>query len=208
MKRICLQYFVNDNGIFPNNVLPVLHYKKVISIPVPACFSYAWFRFIFFENDWTNNHKSGIAMSHRYHSNTHKVLGVCSGRTMLQLGGENGMLVSIVKGDVLIIPAGVAYKNLGHENNVTCVAGYTEGIKCDVQYGRLRERPVTDISIALAPFPGTDPVLGRDAGLVKIWKKVERMAGAKYSRPATMRSRKSSCILFSPQYLLKQCGLN
>ncbi len=208
MKHTSIQYFLSDDGIFPNNMLPVLHYKKVISIPLPACFNYAWFKFIFFENDWPNNHKSGIAVSHRYHSNTHKVLGVCSGKTILQLGGENGIHINIIKGDVLIIPAGVAYKNLGQENNVTCVAGYTEGIECDVQYGKPRERPVTDISIALAPFPGTDPVLGRGAGLVKIWKQVERMSAAKYFRSTPMNNRKHSCILFSPRYLLKQCGLN
>ena len=180
MKIIPYQYFLKDDGVFPNNNFPVVHYKKVIGNPVPKWLSCAYFKFIFFENDWLNNLKTGIATFHHYHSNTHKVLGVCSGKIMLLLGGESGLQITIEKGDVLIIPAGVAHKNLGNENDVICVEGYADGITQDIRYGRLHERPVADISIALAPFPVTDPLLGEGAGLVKVWKKIEALGRIKF----------------------------
>lgn len=97
-------------------------------------------------------------------------MGVCRGSTRLQLGGNNGITVTIEKGDVLIIPAGVAHKNLGKEKDVICVGGYPDGNDWDMNYGREGERPGTDYNIALLPMPATDPVYGLKGSLINVWK--------------------------------------
>jgi len=86
------------------------------------------------------------------------------------LGGEKGIVLFILEGDVLVIPAGVAHMNLGKENDVTCVGGYPEGREFDMNYGTDAERPRADHNIAALPMPNTDPVFGENGPLGKIWK--------------------------------------
>jgi uncharacterized protein YjlB len=161
------QYHIKDNGTFPNSELPVLHYKKVLELP--AMFPAVAIKRLFKEHNWTNNWRNGIFTFHHYHSNTHEALAVVKGFTTLQLGGDDGLKVMIEKGDVIIIPAGVAHRNLGHEKQVICVGGYPDGRSYDMNYGKTGERPGTDENIAAIPKPATDPVMGHDGGLPEIW---------------------------------------
>lgn len=162
------QFFIKDDGIFPNNKLPVLYYSSVLKLPrlLPA----AAVKNLFQKNSWKNNWKQGIYTYHHYHSITHEVIGVVSGETLLQLGGENGILLLVQKGDVIIIPAGVAHINLGEENDVTCIGGYPDGTDYDMNYGKPGERPRTDHNIRSLQLPATDPVLGKNGPLLKLWK--------------------------------------
>lgn len=162
------QFVVNDDGVFPNNRLPILFYPGVLDLP--AVFPTHVVRELFKENNWTNNWRQGIYTYHHYHSTSHEVLGICNGETALLLGGENGIIIFVQKGDVLVIPAGVAHINLGKENDVTCIGGYPEGREYDMNYGKPGERPTTDYNIAALPIPETDPVFGKNGGLLNIWK--------------------------------------
>ena len=105
------QFFVKDDGAFPNNSLPIVLYPKVLELP--RLFTGLAIRRLFQKNDWGNNWQQGIYTYHHYHSITHEVLGICRGETLLLLGGEQGTTVFIEEGDVLVIPAGVAHMNLG-----------------------------------------------------------------------------------------------
>jgi uncharacterized protein YjlB len=168
MKTKPEQYFVKDDGIFPNNSLPIIYYPKALELP--ALFSALSIRRLFQKNNWGNNWKQGIYTYHHYHSITHEVLGVCKGETLLQLGGEQGITLFIEEGDVIIIPAGVAHMNLGKEDDVICVGGYPNGKDYDMNYGKVGERPGTDQNISAVSLPATDPVFGKKGGLIKIWK--------------------------------------
>ena len=161
-------YFVKDDGIFPNNRLPILYYPEVLEFP--KLFPAHAIKKLFQENNWGNNWKQGIYTYHHYHSITHEVLGVGKGETLLLLGGENGISILIQQGDVLIIPAGVAHINLGKENDVTCVGGYPDGRDYDMNYGKAGERPKARHNIASVPLPKTDPVFGKQGGLLEVWK--------------------------------------
>jgi uncharacterized protein YjlB len=161
-------YLVEDDGIFPNSKLPVLLYKGVLDLP--ALFPAAYIENIFKDNHWSNSWKSGIFTYHHYHSITHEALGFYKGETMLQIGGEAGTKVKVEKGDVLIIPAGVAHKNLGDENDIGCVGAYPEGRSYDMNYGKPGERPLTDTNIAEVPLPERDPVLGMKGGTSEYWR--------------------------------------
>jgi uncharacterized protein YjlB len=160
-----------DDGIFPNSHLPVVHYKNAVRLPL--VFAGTALQMIFKRNNWTNNWKNGIYTFHHYHSNTHEVIGVYKGQTTLMLGGDNGVEVTIKKGDILIIPAGVAHRNLGDEKQVLCIGGYPEGKQFDMQVGKPGERPQTDRNIFSVRIPDTDPLEGRNGTLVKLWRKAD-----------------------------------
>ena len=158
-----------DNGIFPGNVLPVLHYKNAFKLPL--IFPARIIRQAFQQNNWTNNWRDGIYTFDHYHSLTHEVIGVYKGKTTLQLGGDDGLQLEIKKGDVIVIPAGVAHRNLGRETDVLCIGGYPEGKDFDMNFGKPGERPQTDQNIASLKLPDTDPVTGKSGSLVSLWKR-------------------------------------
>ena len=164
IEQIALQ----DDGIFPNSRLPALLYKGVLDLPV--LFPAAHISSLFKRNKWTNSWDAGIFTYHHYHSITHEVLGVYKGHTQLQLGGANGPKVFVQKGDVLVIPAGVAHKNLGPENDVGCIGAYPDGREYDMNYGKPGERPRTDENIHKVPTPAHDPVFRSNVGVCEFWK--------------------------------------
>lgn len=162
------QIILQDDGVFPNNLHPALLYKGVLDIPEISPGTHV--KRLFEQNGWSNSWDSGIFEYHHYHSITHEVLGIYNGRTKLQLGGAKGPKISIEKSDVLVIPAGVAHKNLGGENDVGVIGAYPDGRDYDMNYGKPGERPRADENIKKVPVPANDPVFGRNKGIFKIWK--------------------------------------
>lgn len=150
--------FVADDGVFPNNVLPVLHYVNVLVIP--KLFAGMSVRSLFRDNGWYNAWSSGIFEYNHYHSNTFEVLGVISGSTRVLLGGDHGKSVLLNTGDVLIIPPGIAHRNLRTEDSIKCIGAYPDGIQYTMHYGKAGERPQTDHEIQRVAFPEKDPVFG------------------------------------------------
>jgi uncharacterized protein YjlB len=159
---------LRDDGVFPNSRYPVLLYKGVLDIPI--LFPAAHVRRLFEKNGWYNSWDAGIFEYHHYHSITPEVLGVYRGHTNVQLGGHKGPKIFVEKGDMLIIPAGVAHKNLGAENSVGVIGAYPGGSDYDMNYGNPDERPDTDENISKIHVPMKDPLFGKDGGLIKIWK--------------------------------------
>lgn len=160
---------LKDDGTFPNNKLPVLFYKGILDLPL--LFPATCVKKLFEDNGWSNAWDDGVFEYHHYHSITHEVLGVYEGETVLQLGGEKGKKLKVEKGDVLIIPAGVAHKNLNEEDDIQCIGAYPHGMSYDMNYGKMGERPRTDSNIQNVPVPESDPVFGAFGGLMEIWLK-------------------------------------
>jgi uncharacterized protein YjlB len=160
-------YYLQDDGIFPNSHLPVLLYKGVLNFP--PLFTTRYIKNLFKSKNWMNTWKNGIFGYHHYHSITHEVLGVYKGKALLLLGGEKGVEVVVEKGDVLIIPAGVAHKNLNPENSVKCIGAYPDGKDYDMNYGKEGERPQADKNIRKVKIPSNDPIYGENGGIKKFW---------------------------------------
>lgn len=157
-----------DDGTFPNNErLPLMVYKSAIAVPLkdPA----GAVERILKENQWGGSWRNGIYTYHHYHSTAHEVLGIYGGIVTVQLGGPNGIIVECAVGDVIIIPAGVAHKNLGSSKDFRCVGAYPSGQNWDMNYGKPGERPKADQNIAKVPLPNNDPVYGADGPLIKGW---------------------------------------
>ena len=173
MKRQIHKYLIKPNGPFPNNEsLQVLHYINILN--VPRLFPAYVIKRLFAKNGWTNNWKGGIYEYDHYHSNTHEAMAVIKGATTLLLGGRGGKKLVISRGDVIIIPAGVAHCTLRKENDVVCIGGYPQGKDFDMKYGHPGERPQADHNIAALGIPQMDPVFGSEKGLVDAWKKPDQ----------------------------------
>jgi uncharacterized protein YjlB len=163
-----MAHLLADDGTFPNNGrLPLLAYQGCLHLPEhdPASTIEA----LLCANGWGGSWRNGVYGYHHYHSTAHEVLGVYGGTAEIQLGGENGVEISIAVGDVVIVPAGVAHKNLGASRDFRVVGAYPRGQHPDMNYGKAGERPRADENVAAVPLPAMDPIYGEDGPLVERW---------------------------------------
>lgn len=162
--------FFDDDGRIPNNKLPLLLYKNAFEERGNE--GAIWLIDHFRKNKWLNAWRNGVYSYHHYHSTSHEVLGVFTGNAKLHLGGEQGEKVDVAAGDIIVIPAGVGHKNLGSSGDFGVVGAYPNGSSYDLKTGKRNERPEVDKNIASLSVPSSDPFLGEDRGLVKIWNKI------------------------------------
>jgi uncharacterized protein YjlB len=159
---------LDDDGVFPNNsVLPLMLYKDALPAmnDDPAAFEK-----LMEEHRWGGGWRNGIYPFHHYHSTAHEVLGVYQGNAVVQFGGEDGPLLRVKTGDVVIIPAGVAHRNHKCSQDFRVAGAYPRGQSWDMNYGNKGERPEADRNIAAVPLPDEDPVFGLDGPLKVHWK--------------------------------------
>ena len=159
--------YFKDDGKIPNSKYPLLHYRDVFD--ARGSEGASWLEQRFADNEWTNSWRNGVYSFHHYHSTSHEVLGIYSGKALLHQEGEQGEKVEVNAGDVIMIPAGVGHKNLDSEN-LGVVGAYPNGRSWDLLRGESGERPQADENIAAVPFPEQDPLLGNKEGLTVIWK--------------------------------------
>jgi uncharacterized protein YjlB len=159
---------LDDDGTFPNNEqLPLLAYKGALRLPEhdPA----AAIESLFAANRWGGSWRNGVYSYHHYHSTAHEVLGVYSGRAQVQFGGPDGPVLEVERSDVVVIPAGVAHKNVGSSADFRVVGAYPHGQRPDMNDGREWERPAADERIARVSRPQADPVYGDRGPLFEYW---------------------------------------
>jgi uncharacterized protein YjlB len=167
---VVLAHSLKDDGIYPNNErLPLLAYQAALRLPEhnPA----AVFEALFGTHQWSGSWRNGVYGTHHYHSTAHEVLGVYGGAAQVQFGGEQGVVLSVSAGDVVVIPAGVAHKNLGASGDFRVVGAYPRGQRWDLCYGEPGERPGADQNIARVPLPEADPIYGTNGPLIEHWSK-------------------------------------
>jgi len=161
-------YVFQDNGFIPNNTLPLIVRRRAVT-PSPDDPAKS-FEVLFRNNGWSNSWRNGIHDYHHYHPNTHEVLGIASGSGSVRFGGEDGELVAITTGDVVVIPAGVGHALINGSDDLLVVGAYPGGQDWDT----LRDDPnviaESRSRIAKVPLPGSDPVDGPDGPLVKLWR--------------------------------------
>ena len=160
-------FFFKDDGSIPNNPLPLLIYSDAIDVGGSDPASNIEHRFA--SNGWGKMWRNGIYTFHHYHSTSHEVLGCYRGSAKVLLGGEQGELLTLNAGDVVLIPAGVGHFNKGASSDFRVVGAYPKGFDWDMQYGRPGERPKVLENIAALPVPPNDPVLASAGGLKEHW---------------------------------------
>ena len=155
-------YRFDADDRFPNSRLPLLVYRGALP-PDPAAMERA-----FAAHGWSNSWRNGIFDYHHFHSITHEVLGIAAGEVRVAFGGPSGRDVTVRAGDVVLIPAGVAHRNMGCSAGLLVVGAYPGGSDCDIRRGNPAERDVVAGALAAVPVPESDPVSG-DGGLRRLW---------------------------------------
>ena len=163
-----ISHALKDDGTFPNNPEhPLIVYKKAITLSDGK--GADTIEDIFHSNKWAGSWRNGVYPFHHYHSTAHEVLGVYKGEVRVQFGGEEGPILAVKAGDVVIIPAGVAHKNINSSHDFRVVGAYPPGQSWDMNYGKEGERLSADKNIAGVPDPKSDPVYGNKGPLLEIW---------------------------------------
>jgi uncharacterized protein YjlB len=162
-----LSYSLNPDGFFPNNILPLIVCKSALEFNLTS----EEIKKKLKANLWENSWMGGVYNFHHYHSTAHEVLCVYEGTATLLFGGDKGVVMLLKKGDVVIIPAGVAHKNLDATEQFKCIGAYPKGQAYDMHEGKKEEYAKAVGNIAILPLPATDPIFGMDGPLLTEWKK-------------------------------------
>lgn len=161
-------HLASDDGTFPNNeTLPVVVYEGAFVFGDRS--HAALIESVFQANGWGGLWRNGIYSYHHYHSTAHEVLGVADGAARVQLGGDEGRTFEVEAGDVIVLPAGVAHKNIDATSGFLVVGAYPAGQQWDMNYGKPNERPQVDRNIEQVPLPSSDPVYGQEGPLAEYW---------------------------------------
>lgn len=150
----------------PNNPhLPLLVYRGAVREGDRA----AAFESLFAGNGWGGLWRDGIYGWHHFHTTAHEVLGIAAGRARVRFGGEEGIEVGLSAGDAVVIPAGVAHKNLDSSPDFQAVGAYPPGQEPDMKGTGEPEAARARARIGTVPLPPTDPLYGPDGPLMHLW---------------------------------------
>ncbi len=159
-----LSFTFADDGAIPNSPLPVLVYRDV-----PAAADAHRCRELFASNGWLGAWQDGIYSFHHFHSTAHEVLGIVGGSVSVILGGPSGCRFDAASGDVLVLPAGTGHCNAGSSPDLLVIGAYPDGMGWDLRRGDRAEHDEVLANIRAVPLPGSDPVLGREGELTRLW---------------------------------------
>lgn len=102
-------WVLGPNGWMPNNPQLAVRIYRDLRTGHGRRMDAADFERRFDANGWPPDWRGGVYDFHHYHSTAHEVLGVFSGRARLELGGEDGLLLTVEAGDALLLPAGTGH---------------------------------------------------------------------------------------------------
>ena len=158
-----------DDGVIPNNPsLPLLIYSKVFNL-AGADDPAAVIEQTFEKNGWGDCWRNGVYPYAHYHSRIHEALAVARGRARLRFGGNEGEEIDIEAGDAAILPAGTGHQCLWASSAFLIVAAYPPTGTYDLCLASVSHREMALKTIAETPLPDSDPVLGKDGPLLRIW---------------------------------------
>ena len=158
-----------DSGTIHNNPrLALLLYKNAVDLPRTGAAEV--FENLFTANGWPAAWRNGIHDFHHYHSTAHEVLGVYAGSATALMGGEGGTEVTVERGDVVIIPAGVGHKCLRRSDDLAIVGAYPANTVPDMRNGAPEERPACIEAISKVAVPALDPLHGAGGPMAEHWR--------------------------------------
>src|SRR5438477_12949241 len=105
-----LAFVFHDDGLVPNNPLPLLVYKAAVDVDNDH--PEKTIEGLFGGNGWGDMWRNGVYDYVHYHATVHEVLGVARGHARVRFGGNRGKEFEISAGDVAILPAGTGHQSL------------------------------------------------------------------------------------------------
>ena len=165
-----LTFVFADDGLIPNNPLPFLVYKAAVNLA--GSHPEATIETLFGANGWGAMWRNGVYDFPHYHATVHEVLGIARGHARVRFGGDKGEVLEIAAGDVAILPAGTGHQCIWSSADFSVVGAYPPGPSMDLVRPTKEAHAKALKSIPQVAVPKTDPVLGADGPLVKLWKPV------------------------------------
>lgn len=162
-------HFFTDDGVIPNNPLPLLLYRGAIDLagsPDPE-------RVIektFAANGWGDMWRNGVYPYVHYHSMIHEAMGIARGHAAVRFGGENGQIIKLVSGDVVVLPAGTGHQRMSQSDNLMVIGAYPPSGQYNLCRGSKADHDKALASIPNVPQPETDPVFGAEGPLLTLWR--------------------------------------
>ncbi len=158
-----------DDGLVPNNPLPFLVYKRAIDVDNDH--PEKTIEGLFGAHGWGDMWRNGIFDYLHYHATVHEALGIARGHARVRFGGDRGEEIDVAAGDVAILPAGTGHQCLSASPDFSVVGAYPPGAKMQVTRPTLENHRKALKTIPDVKLPNTDPVMGADGPLAKLWKR-------------------------------------
>jgi uncharacterized protein YjlB len=165
-----LSVVFEDDGLVPNNPMPFLVYKGAVALD--RGHPEETIERLFGANGWGAMWRNGVYDFLHYHATVHEVLGIARGHARVRFGGDKGKELEISAGDVAILPAGTGHQCLSASPDFSVVGAYPPGEKMQVTLPTPENHARALKSIPHVKLPKTDPVMGADGPLVRLWKRV------------------------------------
>ncbi len=122
VERVLLQ----GDGTFPNNaVYPLLLYRAVFDAARDGDGAALLER-----NGWTRPWAWGVFEYHHYHTTAWEALLCIRGEADVQFGGPTGPVLTPTEGDLVLVPPGVAHKQLRSERGFLLLGAYPDHEGC------------------------------------------------------------------------------
>lgn len=153
--------FMDDDGTFPNNKeYPLLLYKRAFL----GSQSEATQR-IMESGNWTSPWVWGIFPYHHYHSTAWELLLCTQGEADIQVGGPRGPTLEVTRGDLMLIPPGLAHKQVRDAGGFTLLGSYPNNDRSAAHLGpvdTIRGSPTMKQreNIVACRLPPKDPFFG------------------------------------------------
>ncbi len=164
-----LNFVFTDDGLVPNNPMPFLVYKGAIDVANER--PEETIERLFGSNGWGDMWRNGVYDYLHYHSTVHEALGVARGHARVRFGGDRGREFEIAAGDIAILPAGTGHRCLSASSDFCVIGAYPPGPKMQITRPTPENHAKALKTIPEVPLPKTDPVLGPDGPLVRLWKR-------------------------------------
>ncbi len=158
-----------DDGLVPNNRLPFLVYKATVDVDNEH--PEKTIEGLFGANGWGAMWRNGVYDYLHYHSTVHEVLGVSRGHARVQFGGDRGKVLEISAGDVAILPAGTGHQLIAASDDFCVVGAYPPGPPMEITRPTPENHAKALKTIPQVATPKTDPVMGENGPLVRLWKR-------------------------------------
>jgi len=166
-----LAFLFQDDGLVPNNRLPLLLCKQAIDVANDH--PEKTIEGLFGANGWGDMWRNGIYDYLHYHATVHEALGIARGHARVQFGGNSGQEIEVAAGDVAVLPAGTGHQCLSASRDFSVVGAYPPGARMQVTLPTPENHHKALKTIPQVKLPRTDPVLGVDGPLVRLWKSRE-----------------------------------
>lgn len=156
-----------DDGLTPNNPLPLLIYKAAIDVSGDE--PEAAIEQVFCDNGWGDMWRNGVFDYLHYHATVHEVLGISRGHAVIRFGGDSGRDIEVKAGDVAVLPAGTGHQRIKASPDFRVVGAYPPGPDMEVTRPTPENHRKALKTIPHVKLPPSDPVRGKGGPLVKLW---------------------------------------